>query len=191
MPDFEATRFLEVHMKPIGPLMKEHRLIEKMLALMVEQREIITSGHQTDPAAVDLVVDFLKVYADRTHHGKEEEIYFRELEKKELVPELRRTMEDLTREHVYARKIVRSLTEANERFRGGDEAALEEMAAHLEALVDFYPLHIDKEDRRFFYPTQEYFSRPEQDDMLNEFAAFDARMIHEKYAGVVNSFAGA
>lgn len=177
-------------MKPIGPLMREHRLIEKMVALMGKQCNTISEVHQADPAAIELVVDFLRVYADRTHHGKEEEVYFRELGKKTLAPDLKQTMEDLTMEHIYARKIVRSLTEANGRYKSGDGAALEEMSACLEALVDFYPRHIEKEDRHFFYTTQEYFDRGERDAMLGEFAEFDARMIHEKYAGVVSSFAG-
>ena len=56
-------------MKPRGPLMKEHRLIEKMLAL-ANQRVATMSAESYDPVFIDTVVDFIKTYADRTHHGK-------------------------------------------------------------------------------------------------------------------------
>jgi hypothetical protein len=44
---------------------------------------------------------------------------------------------------------------------------------------------IEKEDKHFFFPTQEYFSKDEQDAVLLEFEDFNAKMIHEKYSRVV------
>jgi hemerythrin-like domain-containing protein len=44
---------------------------------------------------VDAVVDFIRVYADRTYHGREEDILFRDLEKKNLSDDDRRVMNEL------------------------------------------------------------------------------------------------
>ncbi|MGE5790278.1 MAG: hemerythrin, partial [Syntrophaceae bacterium] len=60
----------------------------------------------------------------------------------------------------------------------------------LKELVDFYPGHIEKEDKRFFFPCLEYFTQAEQDRMLQEFRDFDRNMIHEKYRTVVENFLG-
>jgi hemerythrin-like domain-containing protein len=60
----------------------------------------------------------------------------------------------------------------------------------MKGLVDFYPGHIEKEDRRFFIPCMAYFSSREQDDMLEAFREFDRRLIHEKYRSVVEKFEG-
>ncbi|HNS55073.1 MAG TPA: hypothetical protein PKH25_09885, partial [Syntrophales bacterium] len=68
--------------------------------------------------------------------------------------------------------------------------ALPHIARELKALVDFYPRHIEKEDKRFFFPCLEYLTQAEQDRMLGEFRAFDRNMIHEKYRGVVENFLG-
>lgn len=65
---------------------------------------------------------------------------------------------------------------------------MDELIAHLTTLVGSYPGHIEKEDKHFFFPTQEYFSKREQDDMFREFEEFDAGMMHEKYSGVVERF---
>ena len=52
---------------------------------------------------------------------------------------------------------------------------LPEIAGCLEELVAFYPRHIEKEDKHFFYPILDYFSAAEQDAMLREFNEFDRR----------------
>jgi len=73
-------------MKPIGPLMREHRLIERMVRLMERELGGISGGKEANPLIIDSAVDFLKTYADRTHHGKEEDILFRALSGKRLAP---------------------------------------------------------------------------------------------------------
>ena len=58
--------------------MIEHRLIEKFLAFAAEAIKG-TKDSSYDPVLIDTIVDFIKTYADRTHHGKEEDILFHEL----------------------------------------------------------------------------------------------------------------
>ena len=76
-------------MKPIGPLMWEHRLIEKMLTAMMRHMDQVEKTRKVNPLVIDMAVDFIRVYADRTHHGKEEEILFRDLAKKDLPADLK------------------------------------------------------------------------------------------------------
>ena len=52
-------------------------------------------------------------------------------------------------------------------------------------LAEFYPRHIEKEDKYFFLPCMKYFSREEQAAMLNEFWEFDRKLVHEKYKKIV------
>ena len=51
----------------------------------------------------------------------------------------------------------------------------------IQELARFYPAHIIKGDRNFFYPILDYFSKAEQDNMLSEFWEFDRKLIDEKY----------
>ena len=67
-------------MLPIGLLMREHRRIERMVEGLRGERESVRRG-VVDPVFIDNAVDFFRTYADRTHHGKEEDILFRDLEK--------------------------------------------------------------------------------------------------------------
>lgn len=64
-------------MQARGPLMIEHRLIERMISIIKDVLRQIESTQKVDPVFVDTAVDFIRNYADRTHHGKEEGILFR------------------------------------------------------------------------------------------------------------------
>jgi len=172
-------------MKSYELLMDEHRLIDRMIALCAKALKQIETANAVDPFFVDTAFDFICMYADRTHHGKEEAIYFRALEDKDLSPEDRRIMNELVHEHVLARKSTSALIEANARYRSGDKTALNIIASSLRTLVTFYPKHIEKEDKVFFVAARAYFSDEEDNAMLEAFQEFDRQMIHEKYRLVV------
>lgn len=171
-------------MKPIGPLMWEHRLIEKMLGLFEGEIRKINESNRVDTVFIDMAVDFIRIYADHTHHGKEEDILFRDLEKKDLSKEHTGIMNELIEEHKYARSIVGKLVDAKERYLKGENTS-DAVISYLRELARFYPVHIEKEDKHFFYPCMDYFTKDEQDRMLGEFREFDRNMIHEKYKKVV------
>ena len=162
-------------MKPIGPLMWEHRLIEKMLASFLKHIDKIEKSKKVNSLVIDVAVDFIRTYADRTHHGKEEEILFRDLAKKELTPELKKIMKELLEEHVWGRKTTAQLVAAKKAYLSGDESKLAEIIDLARQLAGFYPRHIEKEDKHFFYPAQEYFTKIEQEKMLMEFGNSTAK----------------
>ena len=174
-------------MMPIGPLMKEHRLIEKMISLMEMEIEKIKKLSKANPIFIDIAVDFIRIYADRTHHGKEEDILFRDLGKKQLSPNHERIMQELVEEHVWARGIVRKLVDAKNEYVKGKIKKVDEIVNLIGELVDFYPKHIDKEDKHFFIPVMKYFTEEEQNTMLQEFWDFDKSLIHYKYEKVIES----
>jgi len=94
-------------------------------------------------------------------------------------------MDELTAEHVLGRKMVGNLLKAKQSYVQGNVESLKDIFACLQELARFYPAHIEKEDKRFFFPVMEYFSQQEQDDMLQECWEFDRTLIHEKYQQVV------
>jgi hemerythrin-like domain-containing protein len=175
-------------MLPIGPLMIEHRLIEKMIELM--KHELLQGEEQQkiNPRFIETATDFIRAYADRCHHGKEEDILFRALEKKALSNGEKRILEELVEDHKQGRGLTRRLEEANERYAGGDPEALPVIVECLKTLAAFYPRHIEKEDRHFFIPIMTYFTKEEKEAMLAEEYEFDRKLIHEKYRNVVTQW---
>lgn len=177
-------------MQSRAPLMIEHRLIERMLSIIKNSLDQIELTGKVSPLFVDTAVDFICTYADRTHHGKEEEILFRELSKRQLSAEDLRVMNELVEEHNFGRQTTKALIEANTRYRNGDASALTDIAAKLRTFVDFYPKHIEKEDKVFFPVSRAYFTDEEDQVMLDEFWEFDRKMIHEKYESLIFALEG-
>src|SRR5659263_592413 len=82
-------------MLPIAPLMIEHRLIERMINLVRDEIEQIDLEKKIDILFIDAAIDFIKIYADGTHHGKEEDILFRDLSKKQISKQHQKIMNEL------------------------------------------------------------------------------------------------
>ena len=170
---------------PAGPLLAEHRVIERMLAILQRQLARMAEERRADSSLIDTATDFIRTYADRCHHGKEEDILFRQLAGKPLDDELAEVMAGLIEDHVHARKTTRRLIEANDRYRDGDPSALGDIEWCMQDLVALYPAHIEKEDRHFFKPCLEYFTDAEKEAMLAAFDEFDRLLIHERYRTIV------
>lgn len=174
----------------IGPLMIEHRLIERMIRVMEVLLVDSEAQSKVDPGKVDTIIHFIRSYADRCHHGKEEDILFRALDRKPLSSEHRRIMDELVEDHKLGRRITLSLLEANERYKRGDTAGLPVIADRFRSLVEFYPRHIEKEDKHFFMPVMGYFSPEEKEAMIREGHESDSRLLQEEYVELVKTLEG-
>jgi hemerythrin-like domain-containing protein len=171
-------------MLPIEALMNEHRIIERMLPQFKKELKRMQHSKAVNTKFIEKAVDFIRTYADRTHHGKEEGVLFRELRQKSMSEEHSALMMELIEEHASARRATASLERANVGYMNGNAEAWKDVWKFLNDLSELYPKHIEKEDKRFFYPVMEYFSPQEREAMLNEFWNFDKRIIHEEYERV-------
>ncbi len=169
-------------MELIGLLMREHRLIEQIVVPLEIELVHISHDDTAHPAFIYEAVDFFRSYADRYHHGKEEDILFVELGKKKLDPGLEKIMGELVEEHRFARKTVGALVEATGRWSHGEHQALADISDNLRKLIELYPRHIEKEDKRFFFPCQEYFSKEERRKLLEAGYRFDREFMNEDYS---------
>lgn len=176
-------------MKPTGPLMIEHRLIERMIRILSREAALIEERGEIRTGFVETAMDFIRTYADQTHHGKEEDILFRDLGQKDLSQEDTSLMQELVEEHKRGRQLVQRVLEAKERYDiEPQDRFVSTMRDEIGAIVDFYPQHIEKEDKVFFPASMRYFSKEEQQAMLSECWEFDRKMIHQKYRSVVERF---
>ena len=153
-------------MQPIGPLMIEHRLIERLLTLMAREFKRIKDNIEVDPefafvdpVFIDTAVDFIRTYADRCHHGKEEDLLFKALAEKNLSPEHRQTMDELIRGACLGPGGHRRVwSRPRKTISWKSPGPWTTSWCIWSKLVEFYPRHIEKEDKHFFIPCMAYFS---------------------------------
>lgn len=175
-------------MLPVGVLMSEHRLIERMIKLLGLEEKRISGGGEIDTDFISASVDFIRIYTDKCHHGKEEAILFRDARKKSLSPELKKILDELYEDHTVGRSTTLMLNEANEKYKEGVGSAKDEISKHIKKLIDFYPKHIEKEDKQFFLQSMQYFTEKERDDMLEAFFKYDQGLIHDIYRHTVEMY---
>ncbi|EGJ49293.1 hemerythrin domain-containing protein [Desulfocurvibacter africanus] len=174
-------------MQPIGPLMHEHRLIERMITLMGQELEWLKRGEEPDLRFIDHSTDFFLYFADACHHGKEDQLLFPAvLAKQDLEERYRKLTVRLQREHIYARSLTQRLEEAaHKRRTGGGTESVQAIMDALHRIVQFYPRHIMTEDKEYFHQVMECFGKDEQQTLLREFDEVEKRVLHERYQDMV------
>ncbi len=124
---------------PMKKLVDEHVLIKRWVALIPEVLHNLDVDSEEGRQILLDGVDFIRSYADKYHHAKEEEILFKYFD--EDLDILKVMHED----HERGRSHVRAILEALERK---DKAAI---AEHLNAYRELLKEHIKKEDE-ILYP---------------------------------------
>ena len=123
---------------PLRMLVEEHTLIKRWLALVAPVAAALRSGETGAVEAARAGIEFLRGYADRFHHAKEEDALFACFDAGlEIVKSMRA-------EHEAARGRVREASEALDAGDGGRAAS--SLEAHGELLSE----HIRKEDDILF-----------------------------------------
>jgi len=163
-------------MNPVKILIEEHTTIEKMIEFLTF---LYLNPKKIKLAAFDMIIDFLSTYVDKCHHGKEEKILFQRLKNKNLSKEDENLMNELIEEHKLGRKLVSEL------IKNITSKDLMKIKETLLKITTLYTLHIEKENKRFFYPAFNYFTEQEREKILQEFILVDEDLIHQKYLQIV------
>jgi hemerythrin-like domain-containing protein len=120
--------------EPSRILVDEHERIKRWLHFIPAVLEGMESNRELGLEIVRQGVDFMRLYADRFHHAKEEEILFREFKGEHPV------IKSMEEDHTSARAHTRAILEAIER------RDMEAVREHLNEYQDLLMEHIKKED---------------------------------------------
>ena len=134
--------------KNIETLMAEHQVILRNIAVMRKRAIALMKGEDVDMDLFTMHIEFARHYADKHHHGKEEQILF-----EYMTEHLGATAEKLIGfgmlvEHDLGRLYVGALEDAVARFREdpSDENRLD-IVGYVVAYSDLLRRHIEKEDQ--------------------------------------------
>ncbi|MEE9601130.1 MAG: hemerythrin domain-containing protein, partial [Thermoplasmata archaeon] len=75
-------------MRPTEALKEEHRAIERALKAMEVAAEMLDLGQEVPRELLEKILEFVRGFADRCHHHKEEGVLFPYLERKGLPRDL-------------------------------------------------------------------------------------------------------
>jgi hemerythrin-like domain-containing protein len=109
-------------MRPTEQLKQEHQAIKLMLKILEEVCRRLESGTDANPEHLEKMVDFIRVFADRCHHGKEEVLLFPAMEQAG-VPKEGGPIGVMLREHQMGRDYVQGMSDAADGYKRGDAGA--------------------------------------------------------------------
>ena len=167
---------------PTDILEQEHRFIEKVVGAMPALIKVLEAGQGIEAGLLQDTVEFMRTFADRCHHGKEETHLFPVLVGKG-VPDTGCPIGGLTAEHQQGRALVKELAAAVEAYGAGDASAKESLVKSLRGVVGLYPNHIWKEDYLLFPMTNKVLGPGDQQDLLEKFEAVEeaiGRDVHQR-----------
>ncbi|MCK6468930.1 MAG: hemerythrin domain-containing protein [Candidatus Brocadia sinica] len=124
---------------PVKKLVDEHVLIKRLLALIPVIVDYVESSIKVDKELILSCVDFIRTYADKYHHMKEEDILFKYVDEKAEIILI------MYKDHDTGRGHIRQVVEGAEK---GNKAQIRE---HLLGYRDLLTQHIKKEDE-ILYP---------------------------------------
>lgn len=140
-------------MNPIAKLVNEHVNILKGISLLESGVNKMDAGDIVAPVSFRQIIDFIRNYADRYHHAKEEDILFKKMGKAGF-PMDQGPVAVMLMEHDEGRGYVAGMEKATEKYAEGDESAIEAIIENARGYIFLLRQHIDKEDN-ILYPMAE------------------------------------
>ena len=152
-------------MKATGVLMNEHREILKALHVMERMGEIAAGGGVIIEKDVEEILEFLDLFGDKHHQGREEAVLFPAMMGKN--PANCDKLRHMAFEHDQERSLVQGLQEALKTHRAKD------FAYYAGRLVQILRAHIYKEDHILFEMADAGLTPEEDARMYHELAAYE------------------
>jgi hemerythrin-like domain-containing protein len=173
-------------------LMQEHRVIEQVLDCLEKMTRQVEAGEDLDLQSADQAIDFFRNFADRCHHGKEEDCLFPLLEERGF-SRAEGPTGVMLHEHEEGRRHVRGMADASSAMSDGGSSAASDFVLHARAFVSLLREHIHKEDHCLFEMTDQTLSAQDQRELLQSFDTVEHDELgpgtHEKYLAVAAKLA--
>jgi hemerythrin-like domain-containing protein len=165
---FEPTRILR----------NEHDVILRGLDILESCSEKLEAGEKVSPDTLDSLIEFFRLYADKTHHGKEEALLFPAMIEKGFSRESG-PIHCMLSEHEQNRALTRQMIQASAEYRAGDKAAAERFTNSARDYIYVLRQHIQKENMVLFNMAEEVLGPAEEPMMLAKFQHVDQDEIGE------------
>lgn len=158
LPNPEVAHRLSRATSPTDVLREEHEVILRALAVLERFGRAIEQGKSVNPESLRWLADFFQSFADRCHHGKEEQQLFPVLEQFG-VPREGGPIGVLLAEHEEGRALVRAIAQAD------PQTAPKAIRRYVVLLGD----HIAKENEVLFPISDQILPQEKQWELLDKF----------------------
>ncbi|GMQ80492.1 MAG: hemerythrin domain-containing protein [Planctomycetia bacterium] len=175
-------------MRPTELLMHEHQVIERVLGCLEKMADLAEAQQPLDPTLAEQAVDFFRSYADRWHHGKEEELLFPMMESKGF-SRANGPTGVMLHEHDQGRRLVGAMADAIAGLPAESAAFVENARGYVRLLRE----HINKENHCLFPMADQALSEAEQKELAASIDRVQREVLdpgtEEKYVAIAQQLA--
>ena len=152
-------------MNAIDLMVEEHKIIKRMLVVVRKFSIKVLNNEDINYNDFNSVIDFVRNYADKHHHSKEEVILFKKMS--EVLGEriANGPIMGMLVEHDLGRLFMGNLEIALNKFQSGDNDSKVDIIANAIAYTDLLNRHIDKEDTAIYTFAQKRLSVEQLDEI--------------------------
>lgn len=133
-------------MNAIDIMMEEHRYIERMLLVVRKACYRLLKGEEVNYDDFNLMIKFIRNYADGHHHNKEEIMLFNRMVENLGALGEKTIKNGMLVEHDLGRFHVKALDEALVNLKNGNEEAKLDVISNAVSYASLLERHINKED---------------------------------------------
>lgn len=165
-------------MKPTDELKEEHKVILRMLKILKKASQNLDEGKEVKPEVFKKAIDFIRNFADRCHHGKEEDTLFPMMEKYGI-PREGGPLGVMLYEHTLGRNYVKGMAEALEKYEKGDRSSIKKLVENARGYAGLLAPHIFKEDNILYAMADRNIPENEQKILEERFEKIEKEVIGE------------
>jgi hemerythrin-like domain-containing protein len=169
---------------------EEHRLILRMIALLERNSRLTALGSYTNWQFYLDGVDFIRQYADRFHHAKEEDVLFKALVDNGM-PKENSPVAAMLMEHDQGRSFVCAMESAVQEAQAGRTVSYQAIADNALGYAALLREHISKEDDILYPLAERVIPEAMREAIVNGYLRAEAQSIlgfSEHYRNLVETY---
>lgn len=171
-------------------LVDEHRLILRMIALLEKNAPRTAAGEYLNWQFYLDGIDFIRQYADRFHHAKEEDVLFKALVENGM-PKENSPVAAMLMEHDHGRNFVRNMEAAVREARAGRTDVYGAIAENALGYAALLRDHIGKEDTILYPLSERVLPESMRPGILQAYQAAETQVavdFSERYKSVIERY---
>jgi len=174
-------------MKATEQLRDEHEGVKVMLTILGRVCSHVEATGNLNVSHFEGILEFLKIFVDKCHHGKEEELLFPALERAGVSKN--GPISVMLHEHQIGREYVKAMSEALTGYEPGSTTSAQNIIRNVQGYISLLTDHIEKENNVLFVMADNRLSEKEQDELFQGFERIEEERIgvgkHEEFHGLI------
>ena len=178
-------------MRPTEELKNEHNGVLLALKILEKVCNLYKEGNPLPVQHIAQLLDFLTVFVDKCHHGKEEELLFPAMIELGF-SKTEGPIAVMLFEHQEGRSFIKGMKDAYEQLGKNSQKGSDDFIQHAMSYIGLLRQHIEKENNVLFMMADSRISQIKQKELLEGFEEIEEKQIgkgrHEEFHEMLHLF---